>query len=536
MNQGLTQVLTQLKTIWGQLGLNQRISIVLTALVVLGGLAGLGFLSSRVEYALLYGKLDDAEAAKVVAALDENSIPYKISRAGGSITVPAEKVHFARMQLATKGIPRSSDGVGFEIFDKPNFGISDFVQRANYLRAVQGELARTIGQVDSIENARVMIVMPENRLLSDAKRKPTASVFIRVRGNAQLPQQSVQAIRFLVANAVEGLQANSVSVVDNLGNVLTESHEEDSVVGLSTSQLSARKNIEQYLSRKAEGMLETVLGPGQAVVRVSAEINYDTVSRTEEKYDPEGQVLRSATVNDEDTQSAANPAGGGVAGAAVNASTTTNATAALTNMNTSKKKITNNQYEINKTTSTLTQVAGGLRRVTAAVFVASQVSGAGTNRVVTARTPEEMQKLRRIVQSALGVTAEEAESITLEEITFNDQAAVETTRLLDVQQQRDFYWNIGKNVGYVLAALLVLFSFWRLLQKTTVESIPLGVPVGELMNGENGHAHGRNGNGSNGDKGRSNVVTVEVLNQLIRDNPDNLTQSIRTWMTRGKAK
>lgn len=531
MNQGLTQILTQLKTIWGQLGLNQRISIVLTALVVLGGLAGIGFWSSRVEYSLLYGKLDDAEAAKVVAALDENSIPYQISRAGGSISVPAEKVHFARMQLATKGIPRSSDGVGFEIFDKPNFGISDFVQRANYLRAVQGELARTIGQVDSIENARVMIVMPENRLLADRQRKPTASVFIRVRGNAQLPPQSVQAIRFLVANAVEGLQANYVSVVDNLGNVLSENQEEDSLAGLSTSQLSARKNLEQYLSRKAEGMLETVLGPGQAVVRVSAEINYDTISRTEEKFDPEGQVLRSATINDEDTQTAANPVGGGAPGAAINASTSTNETALASNLNISKKKISNNQYEINKTTSTMTQVAGGLRRVTAAVFVASKTSGSGTNRVSTARSPEEIQKLRRIVQSALGVTGEEAEGITLEEITFNDQPAIETALLLDQQQQRDWYWSIGKNVGYVLAALAVLVMFWRLFKTTPVESIPLGVPVGELLEHQNGHM--RNGNG---DRSRSPAVTVEVLNQLIRDNPDNLTQSIRAWMTRGKAK
>jgi flagellar M-ring protein FliF len=172
--------------------------------------------------------------------------------------------------------------VGFEIFDKASFGVSDFVQRANYARAIQGELARTISQLDQVESARVMIVMPENRLLSDNSRKPTASVFVRVKGSAQLPASAINSIRFLVANSVEGLQANNVSVVDNQGNVLSENQENDSVAGLSNNQLSARRNCEQYLSKKAEGMLEKVLGPGQAVVRVAVDLNWDTISRTEE--------------------------------------------------------------------------------------------------------------------------------------------------------------------------------------------------------------------------------------------------------------
>ena len=171
MNNGLSQVGNQLLNIWKQLGVGQRISIALTTLLVALGLTALVFWSSRPDYALLYGKLDEAEAAKVVAALDEAKVPYQINRGGGSISVPSDKVHYMRMQLASKGIPRG-EGVGFEIFDKPNFGISDFVQRANYLRAVQGELSRTIGQVDAIEAARVMIVMPENRLLVDNTKNP----------------------------------------------------------------------------------------------------------------------------------------------------------------------------------------------------------------------------------------------------------------------------------------------------------------------------------------------------------------------------
>ena len=387
MNKNISQLGQQLAGIWKQLGLNQRISIVLATLAVLGGLAGVAWWSSHSEYSLLYGKLDEGEAAKVIAALDEAKVPYQISRGGGAIMVPADKVYQVRMQMAGKGIPRG-EGVGFEIFDKANFGISDFVQRANYTRAVQGELARTISQLDEVENARVMIVMPENRLLTDTQRKPTASVFVRVRGSAQLPASAVNSIRFLVANSVEGLQVNNVSVVDNMGNVLSQNDDSGSVTGLSNSQLAARREVEQYLSKKAEGMLEPVLGPGQAVVRVSAEINWDTTTRTEKKFDPEGQVARTTTTTDEDTDTDTTPAGGAPgsgAGATADGDNTNAPAAAPVNSSRSRKKNTSNTYDINEITSSVVESAGGYKRLSAAVFVAQRFEGEGAARKAVPR-------------------------------------------------------------------------------------------------------------------------------------------------------
>jgi flagellar M-ring protein FliF len=530
MNNGLSQVGSQLGNIWKQLGTGQRISIGLTTLVVLLGLSALVLWSGRPDYALLYGKLDEAEAAKVVAALDDAKVPYQINRGGGSISVPSDKVHYMRMQLAAKGIPRG-EGVGFEIFDKPNFGISDFVQRANYLRAVQGELSRTIGQVDAIEAARVMIVMPENRLLVDNSKKPTASVFVRVRGNAQLPPQTVNAIRFLVANAVEGLVANNVSVVDNQGNVLSENSENDSVGGLTSTQLSARQNLEKYLAKKAEDILNKVLGAGQSVVRVSADINFDSLSSVEEKFDPEGQVVRTAQITEDTTDSITATAGGSAPGVAANSSTETNSTPA-TPLNNSKtrKKVTNNSYEINKTISNLMRTPGGVKRLSAAVFVAANVTLDGTNRVVATRTPEEMQKIKRVVQGALGIQegpdATRPDQITVEEMPFNEGPVTEITRQLDQQQQHQFWWDLARNAIYPLLACAVLFAFWRIFKNTPVEQIPLGVPIGH------GHSNG-NGRLRPGDSG---AVTVEVLNQLIRENPNNMTQAIRSWMTAPREK
>ena len=214
MNNSFQELWQQLVAVWKEVGAAQRISIVLAGLVVLIGLAGVAVWSSREDYAVLYGNLGEAEAAKVVNALDEAKVPYKV-RGGGTISVPADKVHPLRIQLAGKGIPGGGT-TGFSLFDKPNFGISDFVQRVNYLRAIQGELSQTISRVDGIESAQVMLVMPENRLLVEYQKKPSASVFLKLRGNVPVPASTVNAIRFLVANAVEGLTPDGVSITDNI--------------------------------------------------------------------------------------------------------------------------------------------------------------------------------------------------------------------------------------------------------------------------------------------------------------------------------
>ncbi|HYV31964.1 MAG TPA: flagellar basal-body MS-ring/collar protein FliF [Candidatus Binatia bacterium] len=530
MNQNLRQLARQFAETWRQLGLNQRVSLVLGAGVVLAGLVALTFWSSRPDFVLLYGKLDDAEAARVMAALDDAKVPYKTGRGGTSILVPSDRVYPMRAQLAAKGIPRG-EGVGFEIFDKPNFGISDFVQRANYLRAVQGELARTISQIDMVESARVMIVLPENRLLVDNQKKPTASVFVRIKGNGQLPGSAVNSIRFLVANAVEGLQANSVSIVDNLGNVLSENQENDSVAGLSNTQLTARRELEQYLGRKAEEMLDKALGPGQAIVRVAAEINWDTITRVEEKFDPDGQVARSTTLNDETTVSTTADANGGAPGVASNtANADTNGPSAnAVNNSQTKKKISQNQYELSRTTSNVLLAAGGLKRLSAAVFIAQKLEGPGKDRKPIARTDEEIQKLKRIVQSALGILENDPnrkDEITVEQLPFNEQPAVELSQRLETDSRRQFYWEMGKNAFFAMLALVIFLVFLKLLKRTSSNDIPIGVPLdqAEALGGLPGQGD---------DEAKSGVVTVEVLNALIKENPANVTQAVRSWLTSG---
>ena len=537
MNPDAAKLGRQLQEIWKQLGTSQRVSVVLATAALAAALVAVVWWSGRTDYALLYGKLSDGEAARVIAALDDAKVPYKIGTGGSSVLVPAEKVHVMRMQLAGKGIPRSGDGVGFEIFDKPNFGISDFVQRANYIRALQGELARTIAQIDEVESARVMVVLPENRLLIDKDKHPTASVFVRLRSNSELPPQAVNSIRFLVANSVEGLKANFVSIVDNKGNVLSENVENDSLVGLTATQLDARRNLEQYLARKTEGMLEKVLGPGQAIVRVAAEINFDTIQRTEEKFDPDGQVLKSQTKDEtsEDSTTAGNNEGAGItANTPSPSNTTAQANAPLTNM---RNKKTNGtvEYENSKSTSSVLQAAGGIKRLSAAVTIAAKMEGTGSARKIASRTPEELEKLRRIVSNVLGTDTTRGDQITVEELAFNDRYATEISSTLEKQERRDFWWTLARSLVYPALALGILGLFLRLFKRAAKDEVRISFPTGRMAsngNGHHGNGHHRTGFAERPEPG-TEVVTVEVLNQLIKENPQNMTQAIRAWLERG---
>jgi flagellar M-ring protein FliF len=530
MGDNLRQLGQQLVEIWKQLGVSQRVSVVLGAGVVLGGLVGLMLWSNRPDYALLYGKLSDAEAANVIAALEDAKVPYQTGRGGSSIMVPTDKVYAMRAQLAGKGIPKG-EGVGFEIFDKPNFGISDFVQRANYLRAIKGELERTIGQIDMIESARVMIVMPENRLLVDSQKKPTSSVYVRTRGNARLAQGAVNAIQLLVANSVEGLQVAGVSVVDQLGNTLSGAPDEDGVTGPANRQLTTRRETEQYLAKKAEGMLELALGPGQAVVRVSADLNWDSISRTEEKFDPDGQVAKSTTLNDETTTTTSGDAGGSGAGVASNGDTN-NASSGSSNNSQTKKKVTNSQYEVSKISSNTLLAAGGIKRLTAAVFIAQKVEGEGKDRKAVPRSDDEMLKLKRIVQSALGIVEGDAsrkDELTLEQLPFNDQPAIEMSQRLETDGNRQFYWEVGKNVLFALVALIMVMIFLKLLKKTNSNDLTFGMGAGGA--GAGGAEGGDGEGGADWRKdAKAGVVTVDVLNALIKENPANMTQAVRSWL------
>ncbi|MGH7956007.1 MAG: flagellar basal-body MS-ring/collar protein FliF, partial [Opitutaceae bacterium] len=398
--------------LWKQLGVNQRVSLVVAALAVAGGLIGVVLWSQRPDYQLLYARLGDKDAAAVISYLQSQSISHQVAAGGSAVQVPSNMVYKLRMDLASKGLP-SGDGVGFEIFDKGQFGLSDFVQRTNYLRAVQGELARTITQLQGVRSARVMIVQPENRLLlTEQGVKSTASVFVDL-GGGRLEIDQVDAIRHLVANAVQGLATDQVAVVDNRGRTLSAELKQDPMLGSATSQMRYRQQVEDYLSRKVESMLATVIGPGNAVVRVSAEIETDATTLTSEKYDPEGQVVRSQTQTEDTTNSSEARNTGGAAGVSANVPEKAPAVDAKGPTSTSEqtRKNRTTTYEINRTMTSVTRTPGTIKNLTAAVFIAPRLSApaaasastdgaAAVAPQVRKRSAQELDALRQVVINA----------------------------------------------------------------------------------------------------------------------------------------
>ncbi len=504
----MKNLLQQLSTLWGQLGINQRVSLGVAVVAVVAGMTALVVWSGRPQMQLLYGRLGEKELGEVAAVLQEQGVKYELGN--GSVFVPSEQVHKLRMALAQKGVP-AGEGVGFEVFDRANFGISDFVQRTNYVRALQGELSRTISQLQGVRSARVLIVVPENRLLfSDAKAKPTASVFVE----GQVGASAVNSIRFLVANAVEGLRADDVAVVDHHGTALTDGLKEDTQLGSASSQMKLRKSVEDYLSGKAETMLSKVLGPGAAVVRVSADIDSESTTRTEERYDPDAQVIRTETSTDDTTitnesdNAPASETGAGVGAAANAPGTRSDNPAAPTTVKTSEqsKKNKSQNYEINRITLNSVKGPGSIARVTAAVFVASKAQP---------RTPAEMDGLRRMVANAIGIKGEDKELqkvVTLEEVSFEAPVEPKTGAVDMVLAHPDLLKN-GIAVG-IAAVLFVVFL--RMLKRAKPDEIPIELLAAQRSAQIEGAADG--------------PVTAQMLNDMIRQKPDNVGLALRDWM------
>ncbi|MBL9216001.1 MAG: flagellar M-ring protein FliF [Opitutaceae bacterium] len=529
----MKQFSQSLLALWQQLGLNQRVSLGVAALAVAGAMVALVLWSRRPEYQLLYAGLGEKDAAAIIGQLQTQNIPHQVSAGGSSVQVPAKLVYKLRMDLAAKGLP-SGDGVGFEIFDKGQFGLSDFVQRTNYLRAVQGELARTITQVQGVRAARVMIVQPESRLLlTEQGVKSTASVFVDL-GGGRLDSDQVNAIRHLVANAVHGLLPDQVAVVDNHGRVISEELKQDPTLANASSQMRYRQQVEDYFARKVESMLAAVIGPGQAVVRVSAEIDSEATTLTQEKFDPEGQVVRTQTMTEDTNNSTEARANGGSVGVSANVPDQAGAApAAARPVSTTEQNRKNRTttYEINRTLTNTTRNPGTIRSLTAAVFIAPRpasalaAGAAPAEAVAPKRTPEELAALRQVVMNALGLKPAPGQSpdslVTLQELPFVTEPVSQQIQAIQAENRWQGWIEAGSRWAAVLGAAVVLLLFLRLLSRQKPEAVPVEMLAMPADLGARSLPV-------------SGQVTAEMLNELIRQKPAHVGSALREWVAANK--
>lgn len=503
-----------LLALWKQLGLNQKVSLVVAAMAVLAGLAVIAVWARRPDMQLLYGNLGEKDVAGIVSYLQSENIANNVIAGGTAVEVPSDQVYKLRMDLAAKGLPEG-DGVGFEIFDKGQFGLSDFVQRTNYLRAVQGELARTIDELQGVRGARVMIVEPENRLLLTGDSvKSTASVFVDL-GGGSLELDQVNAIRHLVANSVQGLTPDNVAVVDNHGHVLSEELNQDPTLATASSQMRYRQQVEDYFAKKAESMLDDVVGAGNAVVRVHVDIDTQATTETDEKYDPNSQVASSQTTTNETTSTVESHTAGGPAGVSSNVPEKAAGNAALARPTTDTEQHHTNQtvtYDIDRTTTNITRNPGAIDGLTAAVIVAQGASP---------RSAAEMADLKAVVMNALGIKAADAGTVTIEEMPFATEPATKEVAAIQAQSRWGSWAEAASRWVPVVAAGAVLLVFIRLWSRQKPEPIPV-----EILSMPPEVAARSMPNRS--------TVTADMLNDLIRQKPANVGVALRGWMTANK--
>ncbi|MCW5690532.1 MAG: flagellar M-ring protein FliF [Pseudolabrys sp.] len=371
----------------------------------------------------LFTDLSVEDSGAIIKDLDRQAIDYKIKNDGAIIMVPKDKVARLRMKLAESGLPKGG-GVGYEIFDKSDaLGATSFIQNINHLRALEGELARTIRSIDRVQAARVHLVLPERPLFSRDKVEATASIVLKVRG--QLEPAQVRAIRHLVASAVNGLKPDRVSVVDETGRLLADGASQDNPLAAGADERKVA--FENRLRNEVENIVSSVVGPGKARVQVSADFDFNRITQTQDKFDPDSRVLRSSQTREEQNTSSEGKEGGQVSAAnelpGASKDGTNNNGPNSKDQSTKTEEIVN--YEISRTTKTEVIEAGRLSRVSAAVLVDGRyIKNDKGEMVYEPRSKEEIDRIAALVRTAIGFDAKRGDQVEVVNLRFADQAPI----------------------------------------------------------------------------------------------------------------
>ncbi len=388
--------------------------------VLLGLLLFFIFISMRVSspsMKLLYDDLATNDSAAIVAKLEENEIPYQTSEDGGRISVPDDQVGRARMLLAQEGLPNGGN-MGYELFDNQSgFGTTNFVQNITQVRAMEGELARTISSLESIKSARVHLVLPQRELFSRESRPASASVFLHLRGAAQLDKEQIAGIQSLIASAVPDLKSKNVSIVDSAGNLLARGGEDESQLASDKNE-EVRRKYEQRMTQTIEDLVGRTVGYGKVRANVVADMNFDQITQNEEIYDPQGQVVRSTqTVEDKNTETQADSNNVSVEKNLPGGNSDLLGQGGPTSASNRNEETTN--FEINKTVRSMVRESGQVQKMSVAVLVdGTYTTDKEGKKTYQPRTKEELDRLTALVSSAIGVDTKRGDKIEVVNMQF----------------------------------------------------------------------------------------------------------------------
>lgn len=506
--------MNQLSEFFNHLTGKQKTLIGVVTVAAFIGVMALVSVVSKPSYGVLFSNLNQQDASKIVQILKEKTIPFTLDDDGKTILVPKEQLYELRLDMASAGLPNSSI-IGYEIFDRTNLGISDFVQKVNYRRALEGELARTILNLNEVEGVRVHIVTPERALFKEDEKSPTASVVLKLRSGRPLKKGESQGIAHLVASSVEGMDASNVTILDTRGNVLSETNKSNSLAALTSTQYELQQKVENYLADKAQKMMDGTLGMGNSFVQVNAELDFRQVEKNMEQYDGENPVVRSEQSTEEKT----------VIRDSIPPSTRTNS-------------VTN--YEISKTVEHIVENVGNIKRLSVATVINDKAVAKETEGVKSteyrSRTPEEMQQITEIVKRSVGFDPKRNDDISVVNMPFDTM----NEQLLVQEEQIPQEWNdIALKVVLIAAmigAIVIIRSLLNRLKYRIEE--PGNVTWGTRIAGELEH-HSPESKKVHLPPMESEVP-IEValkaerrvqIQDYIKKQPDEASRLIKVWLS-----
>lgn len=493
------------------------------------------------NYAVLYTDLEMEDAKQIVQHLETANIKYRLTKNGTEILVPEEDVNKMRIDTADLAMASKGSNVGYEIFDNTDaLGSTNFVQNVNLIRALEGELARTIRSVDHIKSARVHLVLPKREMFSREEQMPTASVVIKTDGG-KLSLESIHSIQQLIAAAVPKLDVKNVSIVDSAGNLLTNNFEDEEAVTVANNE-ALRLEQERKMSLQVQNLLEKSVGEGKVRAQVNLDMDFDQIVTNEEIYDPDSQVVRSqATVIDNSTtDNVEQPVS--VAQNIPNGDMVAAGTGSVSRKSRTEETV---NYEISKVVRNKVKNSGTIKRLGVAVIVDGIYERNAEGKVVYRdRTPEEMEQIRSLVKSAVGFDAERGDMVEVANMKFasNQPEIEEVNEVLIMGFTKDELIRIAEGIGVAIVAILVILLVIRPLINNAFET--------NTANGE-GRLLGDNAeednlllsnflNEEDGEidelinmnkiDGRIKVSSLKKINDIVEKNPDAAVNIIRGWL------
>lgn len=501
-------------------------------------------------YGLLFAGLTNQDSAQVVQALETANIPYKLDPSSGAISVPAEQVQSARLQLAGQGLPEGDDA-GFAVMSRdPGFGVSQFMENARYQHALETELARTITSLQAVGSARVHLALPRQSAFVRDRRPPSASVFVQLKPGRRLESEQVTAIVNLVASSIPELEAEQVTVVDQSGRLLSSPQNEDALGALPTKQFEFARRLEEDYVQRIEQLLTPLVGAGRVRAQVAVDVEMGVTEEAREQYTPDSAVVRSENLSEQNSGSGSGPQG--VPGALSNqppapgavlppeqaaaAQAAAGATAAAEPRNTSTQ--TTRNYEIDRTVSHTRLPAGRLKRLSVAVIVdnppAAAAAGGGADAAPAAAqplTPEQVENLTRLVRDAVGFDAARGDSVNVMNAAFHPEAVEPIAPLEDIPLwERPLVRDLIKLVAGLIVLLVIVFVVLRPLVKGLLASAKASAMVPRTVLQQGGETGGAGAGGAAAVKPLAYEQQVAQARSLVQQDPRRVAQVVKTWV------